>query len=57
MRDLMWGMTLLAMGAAWLADHRRQDALLAQQKSASAQAAVEVQIEWLRRYRGESETR
>ena len=54
MRDVMWGMTLLAVGAAWVADHRRQDHLIRREKAANVQAATEVQVEWLRRYRGEN---
>jgi len=56
-RDLMWLVTLVAVGAAWVADHRRQEGLIRQEKVASAQAAAEVQVEWLRRYRGEDVTR
>jgi hypothetical protein len=57
MRDLMWGVTLLAVLAAWGADHRRQVGLVRREKEANVQAAAEVQREWLRRYRGEAEAR
>jgi len=53
MRDLLWLVTLAAVGAAWWADHRRQDHLIRREKAVNVQAAAEVQVEWLRRYRGE----
>jgi hypothetical protein len=54
MRDLKWLVTLAAVGLAWLADHRRQEGLIRREKAVNVQAAAEVQVEWLRRYRGEN---
>lgn len=56
-RDLMWLVALAAVGAGWMADHRRQGILIRRERAANAQAAAEVQVEWLRRYRGEDVTR
>lgn len=55
MRDLLWLVTLMAVGAGWLADHWRQERLIRREKAVNVQAAAEVQVEWLRRYRGEAD--
>jgi hypothetical protein len=52
-RDLIWFTTLVAVGAAWYADHRQQRLVVHQQRAASVAAALQVQDQWLARYRGE----
>ena len=52
LRDLLWLMALCGLGAGWFVDHARQRAILRGQKEADIQAAVDLQMEWLRRYRG-----
>jgi hypothetical protein len=53
-RDMLWLTTLVAMGVGWLADHWRQEIKLERERAANVEAAAQVQIEWLRRYRGET---
>ena len=53
-RDILWLTTLVAMGAGWLADHWRQEIKLQRERAANVEAAAQVQLEWLRRYRGEA---
>jgi hypothetical protein len=53
LRDLVWLTALVGLGAGWVADHRRQELRLAEQRAANVEAAAKVQIEWLKRYRGE----
>lgn len=52
LRDILWLTALCGLGAGWFVDHARQRSLLRGQKEADIQAAVDLQIEWLRRYRG-----
>lgn len=52
-RDVLWLTSLVAMGAAWFVDHRIQVRRFEREKAVSIEAAAQVQIEWLRRYRGE----
>lgn len=53
LRDLFWLTTLVALGGGWYADHVRQEAILRREKTSNIEAAVKLQIEWLKRYRGE----
>jgi hypothetical protein len=53
LRDLLWLVVLASVVAAWYADHRRLNELIRLQKAASIQAAIQLQTEWLKRYRGE----
>lgn len=52
-RDVLWLTALVAMGAGWFVDRQRQEVKLRREKSANIEAAVQLQIEWLKRYRGE----
>jgi hypothetical protein len=52
-RDVLWLTALVAMGFGWAADHALQKRRYQKEKAASIEAAAQVQIEWLRRYRGE----
>ena len=54
-RDLLWLTALVALAAGWWVDHRHQVARVAREKNANVDAAVKLQIEWLRRYRGDPE--
>ena len=53
LRDLLWLTTVIAMGAGWYVDRLAQEAKWRREKSANIEAAVQLQIEWLKRYRGE----
>jgi hypothetical protein len=53
-RDIFWLMTLVAVTTGWLVDHARQREKIRRVENASIEAAAEVQVEWLRRYRGEA---
>jgi hypothetical protein len=44
---------VVALAAAWFVDRRQQELKLQLERSANIEAAAKVQIEWLRRYRGE----
>ena len=52
-RDILWLTTLAAVVAAWFADHFRQEYRLRRERATNVEAATRVQVEWLRRYRGE----
>ena len=53
-RDVLWLTALIAMAFGWAVDHVRQERLIKREKANSIEAAAQVQIEWLKRYRGES---
>jgi hypothetical protein len=52
-RNVLWLTSLVAMGVVWLVDHARQNRRLMLERDANVEAAARVQVEWLRRYRGE----
>jgi cell division protein FtsL len=52
-RDVLWLTVVVALAAAWFVDRRHQERKLQLERNANIEAAAKVQIEWLRRYRGE----
>jgi streptomycin 6-kinase len=56
-RDVLWLMALVGLGAAWFADHVQQKRALERERAVNIEAAAQVQVEWLRRYRGEDAPR
>ena len=54
LRELFWVTSLMAVVVGWYADHARQEAKLQRERTSNIEAAVKLQIEWLKRYRGES---
>jgi len=52
-RDMLWLTAFVALGAGWMVDHARQNRRLGRERAANIEAAARVQVEWLRRYRGE----
>ena len=50
-RDVLWLTALVAMAFGWAVDHSLQNRQIAKEKANSIEAAAQVQIEWLKRYR------
>ena len=52
-RDILWLTVVAALAAAWFVDRQQQERKLQHERATNIEAAAKVQIEWLKRYRGE----
>ena len=52
-RDVLWLTALVAVCAGWFVDHAIQEQRIGRERDANIEAAAKVQVEWLKRYRGE----
>jgi hypothetical protein len=52
-RDVLLLTALIAACAGWFVDHATQERRIERERQANIEAAAKVQVEWLKRYRGE----